>query len=422
MRRSIALIASAGLALTLAACSDEGTETTSGETTAEQTDEGTTEDTGDAPAGGGNLVIWTDANREPAFQIAADNYEADTGNTVELVVKENDQMRSEFASQAGAGEGPDIVFGAHDWLGEFVTNGLVAPVELGDRAGDFNELAVNAFTYEGTTYGVPYAVENLAIFRNADLVDETPATFDEMIAMGETAGVEYPFIMQIGADGDPYTMFPFEASFSGPVFELDDENNYTANLNLGGEEGLAFAQWLSDNGEAGTGVLDTNVSYDIAVDAFKNGQSPYILGGPWMIGDFEGMNIAVDPIPTTGDNPASPFLGVQGGFINAGSAQQLLATDFLVNYVGSEEVQDELYNIGQRLPALTASAETAEQDPLMAGFAAAGEDALPMPALPEMGAVWGFWGKTEAQIIAGDADPAGVWEKMISDIETEMGN
>ena len=108
MRRSIALIASAGLALTLAACSDEGTETTSGETTAEQTDEGTTEDTGDAPAGGGNLVIWTDANREPAFQIAADNYEADTGNTVELVVKENDQMRSEFASQAGAGEGPDI--------------------------------------------------------------------------------------------------------------------------------------------------------------------------------------------------------------------------------------------------------------------------------------------------------------------------
>lgn len=414
MRRRIALISSVALALTLASCSNGDEKPETDESTAAQ-------ETEEAPAGGGGLVIWTDANREPAFKIAADKYEADTGNTVELVIKENDQMRTEFGSQAAAGEGPDIVFGAHDWLGEFVTNGLVAPVELGDRAADFNELAVNAFTYEGTTYGVPYAVENLAIFRNADLVDSTPATFDEMIEMGEAAGVEYPFIMQVGADGDPYTMYPFEASFSGPVFDLDDNNNYTANLNLGGEEGLAFAQWLAANGEAGNGVLDTNVSYDIAVATFKNGQSPYILGGPWMIGDFEGMNIAVDPIPTTGDKPASPFLGVQGGFINAGSQNQLLATDFLVNYVGSEEVQDELYEIGQRLPALRASAETAAQDPLMAGFAAAGEDALPMPSLPEMGAVWGFWGKTEAQIISGNAgDPADAWEKMMSDIEAEM--
>ncbi|KTF04383.1 MULTISPECIES: sugar ABC transporter substrate-binding protein [Trueperella] len=414
MRRSIALIASTGLALTLAACSDNnssGKETTSAPATETSTE---------APAGGGKLVIWTDANREPAFKIAADNYKADTGNEVELVVKENDQMRSEFSSQAAAGEGPDVVFGAHDWLGEFVTNGLVAPVELGDKAGDFNELAVNAFTYEGTTYGVPYAVENLAIFRNADLVDSTPATFDEMIAKGKEAGVEYPFIMQVGADGDPYTMYPFEASFSGPVFTLDGDKNYTADLNLGGDKGKAFAKWLSDNGEKGTGVLDTNISYDIAVDAFKSGKSPYILGGPWMIADFAGMNIAVDPIPAAGDMPASPFLGVQGGFINAGSANQLLATDFLVNYVGSKEVQDKLFEIGQRLPALTASANDATSDPLMAGFAAAGKEALPMPSLPEMGAVWGFWGKTESQIIAGDADPAGVWDKMITDIETEM--
>ncbi|VEI13779.1 sugar ABC transporter substrate-binding protein [Trueperella bialowiezensis] len=412
MRRSIALMASAGLALTLAACSnnDGGEKPSADATKQEQTSENS----------GGKLVIWTDANREPAFKMAAENYKANTGNEVELVVKENDQMRSEFASQAAAGEGPDIVFGAHDWLGEFVTNGLVAPVELGDKAKEFNDLAVQAFTYEGTTYGVPYAVENLAIIRNADLVDSTPATFDEMIAKGKEAGVQYPFIMQIGSEGDPYTMYPFEASFSGSVFELDSDGGYTKKLNLGGEQGLAFAKWLSANGQGGTGVLDTNVNYDIAVEAFKNGQSPYILGGPWMLGDFKDMNISVDPIPTTGDKPASPFLGVQGGFVNAGSKNQLLATDFLVNYVGSKQVQDELYKIGQRLPALTESATAAQSDPLMAGFAAAGKDALPMPSLPEMGAVWTFWGKTEAQILQGDSDPAGVWEKMISDIEAEI--
>lgn len=156
------------------------------------------------------------------------------------------------------------------------------------------------------------------------------------------------------------------------------------------------------------------------MDAFKAGKSPYILGGPWMINDFKGMNIAVDPIPAAGDMPAAPFLGVQGGFINAGSANQLLATDFLVNYVGSKQVQDKLYEIGQRVPALTESADAATKDPLMAGFAKAGEAALPMPSLPEMGAVWSFWGKTESQILAGGADAGAVWEKMISDIEAEM--
>ncbi|QOR48225.1 maltose ABC transporter substrate-binding protein [Trueperella pecoris] len=413
MRRSIALIATAGLALTLAACSNDNGSSD------KNTDKPTTATTTEAAAGG-KLVIWTDANREPAFKIAADNYKKDTGNEVELVVKENDQMRSEFASQAAAGKGPDVVFGAHDWLGEFVTNGLVAPVELGAKASEFNKLAVNAFTYEGTTYGVPYAVENLAIYRNADLVDSTPATFDEMIAKGKAAGVQYPFIMQVGADGDPYTMYPFEASFSGPVFELDGDKNYTKKLNLGGDKGKAFAEWLAANGQSGTNILDTNVTYDIAVDAFKTGKSPYILGGPWMINDFKGMNIAVDPIPAAGDMPAAPFLGVQGGFINAGSANQLLATDFLVNYVGSKQVQDKLYEIGQRVPALTESADAATKDPLMAGFAKAGEAALPMPSLPEMGAVWSFWGKTESQILAGGADAGAVWEKMISDIETEM--
>lgn len=165
--------------------------------------------------------------------------------------------------------------------------------------------------------------------------------------------------MQVGAEGDAYTMYPFEASFSGPVFELDGNKNYTKKLNLGGEKGKAFAQWLAANGQAGTKVLDTNVTYDIAVEAFKTGKSPYILGGPWMINDFKGMNIVVDPIPAAGDKPASPFLGVQGGFINAGSTNQLLATDFLVNYVGSKQIQDKLYEIGQRVPALTASADVA---------------------------------------------------------------
>ncbi|QJC21385.1 sugar ABC transporter substrate-binding protein [Arcanobacterium buesumense] len=408
MRRGIALVAVVGLAVTgLAACgSDNSAKTDEGKTTASENQSE------------GALTVWVDDNRKPAFEIAAKKYEEATGNKVELVVKENDQIRSEFAAQVPTGKGPDITFGAHDWLGEFVTNGIVAPVELGDKAKDFSDLAIQGFTYEGKTYGVPYAVENIAIIRNADLAkDPTPATFDEMIAAGKATGAKTPFMVQVGEKGDPFHMYPFESSFTGPVFKTDADGNYTPELNLGGEKGAAFAKWLADKSAAGE--LSTAWTYDIVVEAFKNGEVPFILGGPWMLGDFKDMNVAVDPIPSAGDMPAAPFVGVQGGFISATSKNQLLATDFLVNYVGTEEVQDALYQAGQRTPALKASAEKIKSDPVAAGFAKAGEAGLPMPALPQMGAVWGFWGATEAQVMGG-GDSAAIWEKMISDIEAEI--
>ena len=417
MRRSIALVTVAGLALGLAACGGDDKKADETTSAADKTTEATTSE---APAGGGEITVWVDANREPAFKVAAQNYETATGNKVNLVVKENDQMRTEFLSQVPTGKGPDISFGAHDWLGEMVANGVVAPITLGDKAAEFNPTAIQAVTLDGQVYGVPYSVENVAIIRNTKLADSTPATFDEMIAKGKAAGTKYAFLVQVGETGDPYTLAAFQNSFGAPVFESEN-GLYTSKLALGGENGNAFAAWLAAQGKAGT--LDTAVNYDVAVEAFKNGESPYILGGPWMIADFKaaGIDVAVDPIPSAGPNPSQPFMGVQQGFVSSKSANQLLAIDFLVNYVSTEEIQTELFNIGYRQPALTAAADKAASDTAMAGFAKAGEASIPMPNIPEMGAVWGFWGVTEAQIISGTAtDPAAAWAKMASDIQADL--
>ena len=93
--------------------------------------------------------------------------------------------------------------GAHDWVGELVTSGVVASIELGDTSADYPDVAINAATYDGETYLLPYAVENLALLRNADLVPEPATTFDDMIAKGTAAGVTYPFVVEQGADGNP---------------------------------------------------------------------------------------------------------------------------------------------------------------------------------------------------------------------------
>lgn len=330
------------------------------------------------------------------------------------MLKNFEDIRADFNAQVPTGEGPDITVGAHDWLGELTANGVVAPIELGDKASEFEQVALDAFTYDGQVYGLPYAVENIALIRNTALAPEAPATWDDAVAMGQAAGTQFPILIQVGETGDPYTMYPLQTSFGAPVFVQNDDGSYTAELALGGDAGNAFAQWLAAQGAAG--VIDTAVTYDIAVEAFKNGQSPFIIGGPWMLGSFEGLDLAIDPIPSAGGQPAQPFVGVQGFYVNAQSENALLANDFLVNYLATEEAQLALYEAGDRPPALVAAADAASSDPITAGFRAVGADAVPMPSIPEMGAVWEFWGVTEANIING-ADPVSSWEKMVADIQ-----
>lgn len=420
MRRSILLAGTTALAITLAACGGGGDTTTSApETSGAETSAAETSAAETAAPAEGTIVVWTDETRIDAVNAAADQFTAESGVAVEVVLKNFDDIRPDFAAQVPTGEGPDITVGAHDWVGEFTTNGLVAPIELGDAADGFHETAIQAFTVGGQVYGVPYAVENLGLIRNVDLAPEAaPATFDEMIAAGQAAGTEYPFLIQMGENGDGYTMYPFQTSFGAPVFVSDADGNYTAELGLGGDNGHAFAEWLGAQGAAG--VLSSSIEYDIVVEKFAAGDVPYIVGGPWMIGSFEGMNLAVDPIPAPGDNPAVPFMGVQGFYLSAQSKSPLQATDFLVNYLGSEDIQYQLFESGFRLPANTAAADRAMEDPVVAGFAAVSEGAVPMPSIPEMGQVWQFWGVTESQIVGG-ADPVGTWDKMVSDIETAIG-
>lgn len=346
MRRGISAGAiTLGLALTLTACGGAG-EDTAGDTTAEPT-------SGSAE---GSLVVWVDETRQAAVEAAAKAFEDENGVDVELVLKNFEDIRADFLAQVPTGEGPDLTVGAHDWLGEMTSNGVVAPIELGDKAGDFQEVAVQAFTQDGQVYGLPYAIENIALIRNTALASAAPATWDDAIAAGRAAGTPYPFLIQTGTEGDPYTYYPFQTSFGAPVFVQNDDGSYTAELALGGAPGQAFATWLQAQGQAGT--LSTDITYDIAVEAFKNGESPFIVGGPWMLEQFADLELAIDPIPSAGGQPAQPFVGVQGFYVSAQSDNALLANDFLVNYVATDEAQLALYEAGSRPPALKSAAET----------------------------------------------------------------
>lgn len=407
MRKSIVAALAAGMSLTLAACGG-GTATTTPAP-------GGADTTAAAPADAGTLTVWVDETRIDAFTELGADFQATSGVSLDLVQKPTGDIKTDFIAQAPTGEGPDLIVTAHDATGDLVSNGVVAPVELGNAIDGLSDASKAAFTWDGQLYGVPYAIENIGLVRNNALVQDTPATFDELVTQGKGAGTQFPIVIQQGDGGDAYHLYPLQTSFGAPVF-TSSNGEYTTELGMEGPEGQAFATYLRKL--ADEGALNANIGGDQAKQAFLDGQSPYIVTGPWWTSDFvdAGLDITVLPIPSAGGQPSAPFLGVQGVYLSSHSENALLANQFL-DYMTSEDAQTKLFELGGRTPANTAAAEAID-DPILAGFAEAGADGEPMPAIPEMAAVWNFWGATEVSIINGQAaDPAAAWQEMNNNIK-----
>lgn len=388
---------------------------------------GTTEETEGAAepidASGVTLTVWTDENRQPAIEAAAAVFEEETGATVELVQKNFEDIRNDFTNQVPTGEGPDITIGAHDWVGSLVQAGVISTLDIGETADEFEQVALDAFTYDAQLYALPYSLETIALVQNTDLVGEdAPATWDDMIAAGEAAGAARPVVINTaGQTGDAYTMYGFQTSFGAPVFN-SDASGYTAEVGMGGDAGTAFAEWLAAEGETGAGHLSTTVDYDTNNELFASGEAAYTVQGPWAIEALtaQGANVTVNPIPSAGDETASPFVGVQGFYLSSESANALIAQEFLVNYLATEDAQRALYEADPRIPAWSTLAEEVSSDPIIAGFVASSQNGVPMPNIPEMGSVWDLWNAAQVQIIKG-ADPASTWSTMVSDLESTIG-
>ena len=385
---------------------------------------------GDLAAGGATVItMWIDAERAPGLKDIAAKFKTETGIEVKLVVKDFAAVRDDFITQVPTGKGPDLIVGPHDWVGKFVQNGVIAPVELGDKASAFSATSIKAMTFNGSTYGVPYSVENVALLRNTALVPDAFKTFDEVIAAGQGAvdagKAKHPFL--VGLDpkqGDPYHLYFLQTSMGSSVFGLDADGGYDPKqLNLGAPGGLEFAKKLVEWGDTGSKVFNSNITGDIAKEEFKNGKSAYYVTGPWNVPDMvaAGIKVAVDPLPTAGDKPAQPFVGVNGFFISAKSANALATTEFVTNYLTSEAAQDSMFKTGGRPPALKASFDKASSDPVVAAFGAIGEIGVPMPAIPEMDAVWADWGSTELDLIKGKGDPTVTWPKMVESVKAKIG-
>lgn len=356
-----------------------------------------------------DLVIWTDADRAPTVKKIADKFGEDNGVTVSVQVAVD--TRQQFKDATKVGKGPDIVVGAHDWLGELVQENTVAPVNLSaDTAGKFAETSISAAKFNGQTYGVPYAVENIALMRNTALAPEAPKTMDELVKSGteikaKSGGkVTNVLIQQVGKTGNAYYTYPYLSAFDGGIFALNSDGGFDKDKVIVNSEGsIKGAKVLAELGKAK--VLTTNVGDDNAEGLFDAGKAPYFITGPWATTNAKKANIkyAISDLPTLdGGGQMQPFLGVQLFYVSAKAKNASIAQEFVTNYITKKDVQLELFNALGRPPALTeALEEVSASNEDVKAFFEAGKDSLPMPNIPAMNSVWGPLGQASADVISG---------------------
>jgi maltose-binding protein MalE len=344
------------------------------------------------------LVIWADADRVAAVTQVANAWAATKGAQVQVVQKDFGQIRSQLTTVA-AETAPDVIVGAHDWVGELSANGSVLPLTPSAATRkQFPAYALNSFSY-GTAikklYGMPVALENIALFTNTKLA-KVPTSFADLekqaLAAKRKTKAQVGLAVQQGAAGDAYHMYPFFSGLGGYIFGTNKAGNLDPS-----DIGVANAQFLKNaplidkwNKE---GLIRSQVQWDTARDLFTKGKVAYYVTGPWFLSDIQksGVKYAISAFPTiVAGQKATPFLGVQGFMVTKFSAAhgvESLAKDLVASYMGRPASQLALAAANGRFPANTVAGSQVKDADLKA-FGKASVGGVPMPNIPQMASVW----------------------------------
>lgn len=144
---------------------------------------------------------------------------------------------------AATGDGPDIIFWAHDRFGGYAQSGLLAEIHPSKAFQDkLFPFTWDAVRYDGKLIGYPIAVEALSLIYNKDLVKQPPKTWEEIPALDK----------QLRANGksaimwnlqEPYFTWPIIAADGGYAFKYENGKYNIKDVgvaNAGSQAGLQF--------------------------------------------------------------------------------------------------------------------------------------------------------------------------------------
>ncbi|MBZ6386461.1 MULTISPECIES: maltose/maltodextrin ABC transporter substrate-binding protein MalE [Pantoea] len=336
----------------------------------------------------GKLVIWI--NGDKGYNGLAEvgkKFEQDTG--IKVTVEHPDKMEEKYPQVAATGDGPDIIFWAHDRFGGYAQSGLLAEISP-DKS--FQEklfpFTWDAVRFNGKLIGYPVSVESLSLIYNKDLLPTPPKSWEEMAAVDKQLRAKGKSAIMFNLQ-EPYFTWPLLAAGGAYAFKKTDSGYDVKDTGVDNAGAKAGMQFLVDQVKAKT--LNADTDYSIAEAAFNKGQTAMTINGPWAWSNIDksGINYGVTLLPTLNGKPSKTFVGVLSAGINAASPNKELAKEFLENYLLTDAGLDAV-NKDKPLGAVTLKSfqQTLEKDERIAATMNNARSGDIMPNVPQMAAFW----------------------------------
>ncbi|WP_065389719.1 maltose/maltodextrin ABC transporter substrate-binding protein MalE [Photorhabdus namnaonensis] len=336
----------------------------------------------------GKLVIWINGDKGyNGLAQVGEKFEKDTG--VNVTVEHPNKFEEKYVQVAASGDGPDIIFWAHDRFGGYAQSGLVAEITPDQNFKDkLFPFTWDAVRYDGKLVGYPIAVEALSLIYNKDLVKTPPKTWEEIPALDKELKSKGKSAIMFNLQ-EPYFSWSLIAAAGGYAFKMEngayDVKNVGVN-NAGSKAGLNFIIDLVKNKH-----LNADADYSIAEAAFNKGETAMTINGPWTWTNIEKskINYGVALLPTFKGHPSKPFVGVLTAGINAASPNKELAKEFLENYLLTNEGL-EMVNRDKPLGAVSLKSyqDILAKDPRIAATMENAQKGEIMPNVSQMSSFW----------------------------------
>jgi len=336
----------------------------------------------------GKLVIWI--NGDKGYNGLAEvgkKFEQDTG--IKVTVEHPDKMEEKYPQVAATGDGPDIIFWAHDRFGGYAQSGLLAEISP-DKS--FQEklfpFTWDAVRFNGKLIGYPVSVESLSLIYNKDLLPTPPKSWEEMAAIDKQLRAKGKSAIMFNLQ-EPYFTWPLLAAGGAYAFKKTSSGYDVKDVGVDNTSAKAGMTFLVDQVKAK--ILNADTDYSIAEAAFNKGQTAMTINGPWAWSNIDksGINYGVTLLPTLNGKPAKTFVGVLSAGINAASPNKELAKEFLENYLLTDAGLDAV-NKDKPLGAVTLKSfqQTLEKDERIAATMSNARSGDIMPNVPQMAAFW----------------------------------
>ncbi len=369
------------------------------------------------PAAAQEIVVWHAyrGGEKTAFEKVVQQYNARPGAKVRVttLAVPFDAFADKISAAIPRGKGPDLFIYAQDRLGGWVEAGnTVEPIDFYvDDAlkATFIPGTVEALTYRGSLWGLPFNYKVIALVYNRKLIRDPPRTTADLVAACKKIGSK-----AAGTFGLAYWYenFYYHAilmnAFGGGVFDARGNPRVNAPENV---RSLQLLQrWIEKDG-----ILPAEPSTALVTSLFNEGKAAMVFSGPWFLGEIApGIDFGVTTLPAAselGGKPMRPWTTVEGVYIASPSRQKEAAVEF-AKYVTGAEAGLIMAVEGRQSPANAAvyADPGVASDAILAAFRKQVEVAVPMPNVPEMTMVWGP-AATAMSAIAKGANPKATMDR-----------